>query len=186
MLNFEGKIAPEHMEAMDKAYMDCSRAFMDTYGTGDFVEQHVVVTYNARLKTTAGRVGWKPGIQAWRIELNPKYHKEFGLERMMGTFRHELAHIADWVQYKNRGHSNTFKRLCCLFEGTMNTQFARGEHADAGTDQYLQAPERLKYSCPKCSFETHRKKRLTKKMASKGVCPYCRTPASKFTVEHLM
>ena len=187
MLQFKGKIPPDHQEAMELAYEEACNKIRDRFGNSTaFQQTDIQVSYNNRLRTTAGKVGWKPGLQAWRLELNPKYGHEFGFERMVGTFRHELAHVAAWIYYKDHGHTKNFKRLCTLFGGTMNRQFAKREFADAATDQYLRTSPKLKYICPGCGCTINRKRKLSKRTESLGYCKVCRTPVRQFEVKNLL
>jgi|SRR6056297_642388 len=179
MLRFEGKIAPAHQESINEVYHKC----LELLNNEEFYNQEIVVTYNHRLRTTAGRVGWNPGFQAWKVDLNPKYHQEFGLERMMGTLRHELAHIASWTLYRDLGHTKNFKRICELFGGTMNPRMAGTKYKSASTDQYLKAPPKLRYTCPNCGETLYLNKKVSGKRYGRGICSKCKAPVIQFTIE---
>jgi len=45
-------------------------------------------SFNSKLRTTAGRYFISKGD----IEINPKYYKRYGLQELIATIKHELAH----------------------------------------------------------------------------------------------
>ena len=166
-------------ESLIAAYKDC---IASEWALG---EPDIEVRWNRRLKTTAGRVRreTEDGL-SWTIELNPKYFEEWGEERILGTFRHELAHIADYLDTGRIGHGKSFRRYCRAFQGTMNTKLAR-DHQECATTAYLRTPEKWQYTCPDCGANFQRKRRVTGRLAAHGVCNRCYTPFKEFLVKQL-
>ena len=109
------------------------------------------VYFNNRLRTSAGRAVQERYSQVWwYVELNPKYYQAYGLERIVGTYLHELAHVAAWVFYGEPGHTKKFKRFCELFGGTMNQGQGRNSPPVNITHEYLETPPKWRYTCPVC------------------------------------
>lgn len=150
----------------------------------DYARKHVC--FNNRLRTSAGRaVQNRMNRNCWRIELNPKYYATYGLERVIGTYRHELAHVAAWIFYGEPGHTTNFKRFCKLFGGTMNPGQA-GKRASANaTTEYLTTTPKWRYTCPSCGLTFTRKRQLPQKTIGRAWCVQCRTPARKLRMEQL-
>jgi predicted SprT family Zn-dependent metalloprotease len=144
------------------------------------------VGFNNRLRTSAGRaVQDKQNRYHWHIELNPKYYRVFGLERMIGTYRHELAHVAAWVSYREPGHTRNFKRLCELFGGTMNPGQAGHGASPNATTEYLTTSPKWRYICPSCGLTFSRQRRLSPNMIRQACCAKCHTSARKMQLEQL-
>lgn len=144
------------------------------------------VSFNNRLRTSAGRaIQDKTNRRCWRIELNPKYYATYGLERVIGTYRHELAHVAAWVFCREAGHGRNFKRFCELFGGTMNPGQAGKRTSANATTKYLTATPKWRYTCPSCGLTFTRKRRLPDKTVKRAYCVQCHTPARKLRREQL-
>lgn len=144
------------------------------------------VCFNNRLRTSAGRaVQEKLNRNYWHIELNPKYYRVYGLERVIGTYRHELAHVAAWVFYRDPGHTRNFKSLCELFGGTMNPGQARHGASANGTTKYLSTTPKWRYTCPSCGLTFTRQRRVSHKRIKQGRCARCQAPAAKLLMEQL-
>ena len=148
------------------------------------VTKHVY--FNNRLRTSAGRaIKEKHRQDYWYIELNPKYYQAYGLERVVGTYRHELAHVGTWLFYGELGHSNNFKRICAQFGGTMNPNQARQSHTAHVTNKYLEATPKWRYICPGCGQTFTRVRRIPVKRMKQSCCVKCQTPAKKFSLHQL-
>ena len=143
----------------------------------------ITVVWNSRLKTTAGRCRIS-NFDETVIELNPKYNK-FSKERILGTFRHEMAHAISYKIYGSKGHSDIFKIICKNIGGTMNEQMASDRYKDCATDQYITSQDKYKYTCPKCGQVMKRKRKISKKVLSTHVCNKCKEKVSKFKCEFL-
>jgi len=150
----------------------------------DSARKHVC--FNNRLRTSAGRaIQERNDRSCWRIELNPKYYATYGLERVIGTYRHELAHVAAWIFYREPGHTRNFKRLCELFGGTMNPGQAGKRASASATTEYLTTTPKWRYTCPSCGLTFTRKRRLPRNTLKRACCVQCHTPARKLRREQL-
>lgn len=121
-----------------------------------------LINWNFRLTTTAGRHRKRSHIKRSEIDLNYNYYIQFGYDRAKATLMHELAHELDWVLYKKRGHSYSFKALCKKLNGTMNTAYGKGEFADCATTDYIPRNKMIKrylYGCP-CGKQWKRARRM--------------------------
>ena len=63
----------------------------------------IEVTYNNRLKTTAGRYCWNTYKGTQYIEIATNLVEKFGVDRGMTTLLHELAHYINQVKYNGSG-----------------------------------------------------------------------------------
>lgn len=139
----------------------------------------IKVSWNSRMKTTAGRCEYSYYEETVEIKLNPKYIK-FGKERVLGTFKHEVAHAISFKNYRHKGHGKIFKSVCRNIGGTMNEQFAKNGYEDCGTSEYIFSSYKYLYVCPKCDSSFKRKRRISKKVLSSHVCSKCREKVSNF------
>jgi SprT protein len=112
----------------------------------------VHVTWNPRLKTTAGRA-YRSG---WMIELNPRL-ADISQEEIDRTFRHELAHLVSYARAgRNRiaAHGPEWRQACA-------------DLGIPGEDRCHDLPfersrQRRKwaYECPKCGHILERVRRV--------------------------
>jgi len=160
------------------------RSLVPSSDTFDAAAKHVC--FNSRLRTSAGRaIQERKNRNCWRIELNPKYYWIYGLERVIGTYRHELAHVAAWVFCREAGHSANFKRFCEIFGGTMNPGQAKSRAFASATTQYLTTTPKWRYTCPSCGLTFTRKRRMSPKWIKRACCAQCHAPAQRFRLEQL-
>jgi len=143
------------------------------------IETSIKIEENSRLKTTAGRffVTGTPVIQ-----MNPKYYREFGIDRFIGTVRHEMAHFIQYLARGYTGHNREFKQICADLGGTMNQKMAADTCPDNGTKAYLKSDDKWEYKCWKCDLTIRTKRRL--KMNNRA-CGRCGTPIRQFATKKL-
>ena len=112
-----------------------------------------------------------------KITMSKALLTEFGWERFETTFRHELAHLADGILCHGRGHSNSFKRLCKDFGGTMNSKMAGVKYADCAETRFVKPIVKWIYTCGGCGLEKKMAKRMNKRKrgSSNYRCGRCRT-----------
>jgi len=142
------------------------------------IETTVNIVENRRLKTTAGR--FHP--HGMTIEMNPKYYREFGIDRFIGTIRHEMAHFIQYIARGYTGHNREFKRICADLGGTMNQKMAADTCPDNGTTAYLKSDDKWHYRCPcgQIEFKTKRRIKLNNR-----ICRFCRTSVRDFHIKQL-
>lgn len=110
--------------------------------------------FNNRLRTTAGRYFINQG----NIELNPKYYEKYGLEGLISTIKHELAHYHlhhMGLPYKHR--DKEFIALVKIVNAPMHAKPMR---------QY-----KYVYTCATCGVSFHRMKKIN---TNKYRCGKCR------------
>lgn len=168
-------------EEMEQAFEEClEQTSMDL----DIMD--IEVSWNNRLKTSAGRARQVAWIEnCWNIELNPKYYRDFGAQRTLGTFRHELAHIADWLETGYTGHGRNFKRLCTAFGGTMNEKLAADTAGAKSSTEYIQTSAKWQYTCAGCGVSFTTKRRLGKNKEQHGRCKNCGTSIRRWSLKQL-
>ena len=151
------------------------------------IETTIKIEENSRLKTTAGRFFVTRFAESLTgtpvIQMNPKYYREFGIDRFIGTVRHEMAHFIQYLARGYTGHNREFKQICADLGGTMNQKMAADTCPDNGTKAYLKSDDKWEYKCPGCNLRIRTKKRL--KMNNRG-CRHCRTPIRQFTLEKIV
>lgn len=159
---------------------------MDQYNLG----QGYLIEFDIckRTKTAAGRCTYtynkNKEVLSCRITVSYDYYKEFGFERTIGTLRHELSHLIDFVQNKKSGHGPTFKKLCFTLGGTMNHKLAGFSYGASATDKYIPSkPRKYKYvyTC-KCGVKVTRGKRISSKIINRSCCCKCKTDLSQWSV----
>jgi len=121
-------------------------------------------------------------IKGCRIALSAHYYREFGIQRTIGTLRHEIAHLMDCMMTGKMSHSANFKRICVRLGGTMNTKMAGTTHSASGTKEYINKPKPVRkfkyvYTCL-CGAKFERKIRAkrTLRLNHNAVCTKCKTP----------
>ena len=107
----------------------------------------IEVTYNNRLKTTAGRYCWNTYKGTQYIEIATNLVEKFGVDRGMTTLLHELAHYINQVKYNGSGHCPRFKSICAKIGGTMNTRQSGTKYAECATKEFITTPNKYKYTC---------------------------------------
>lgn len=124
--------------------------------------RRVAVSWNPRMRTTAGRAWWP----ARRIELNAKL-REFPEEELWRTLKHELAHL---VAYERAGrrridpHGREWQMACAEIgipgEKTFHTLPLKGRRLK----------RKHAYVCPSCLTSIHRVKPIKKAVACYSCC----------------
>ena len=122
----------------------------------------VQVSWNPRMRTTAGRAWWP----ARAIELNPKL-KDFSDEEVWRTLKHEFAHL---LAYERCGrtriapHGAEWKSACA-------------ELGIAGEETYHSLPltgrkmkKNFSYSCPSCPAVIFRVRPMRRAVACHACC----------------
>ena len=153
---------------------------MDQYNF--YTDTTINIVFSNRLTTTAGRISY--GSTTTTIQLSVKLWKQFGWDRLVTTFKHEIAHLANRIMFNGTGHDKTFKKLCQTFGGTMSHVYAKGEFKDCATLAYI-APREFKYTytCPTCDTVIRRRKRMSKKIRTsfRYYCLKCKTQMAYFS-----
>lgn len=111
------------------------------------------ITFNSRLRTTAGRYLVRKGD----IEINPHYYERYGLVELIDTIKHELVHYylhQMGLPYQHK--DKEFKALSSL----------------VGCSRYAQPMREYKYvyTCTVCSQLYHRVKRINTTRYRCGKC----------------
>lgn len=125
-----------------------------TYFKKPFIDQ---VNFNQRLRTTGGR--YLPSVR--RIELNPKYLEELGMNEFIGIIKHELCHYHLHIAGKGYKHGDKeFKQLlketnsprhCQALPTTLQKSLIEYVCHECG--QHYQRRRKIdlsKYRCGKC------------------------------------
>lgn len=122
----------------------------------------VVVEWNTRMRSTAGRAFWPEA----RVELNPKLIG-LGLNEVERTLLHELAHL---VAYHRAGrkriapHGVEWREACV----EMGIPGERATH-QLGLPSVRQA-RKWKYVCPACGYGIERVREMKRRVACHGCC----------------
>ncbi|WP_440896785.1 SprT family protein [Amphibacillus sp. Q70] len=115
--------------------------------------------FNSRLRTTGGR--YLPGKR--RIEINPKYIDELGMEETIGIIKHELCHYHLHIEGKAFGHGDsTFKKL---LSETNSPRYCQPLPSEKNKTSFF-----YKYRCLSCGQLYKRKRKVNIKKYSCGRC----------------
>jgi len=124
----------------------------------------ITVTWNSRLRTTAGRAY----CDSQAIELNPLL-VDISNEEIDRTLRHELAHLVAYYRARKRRisiepHGMEWRRACTELgidgeDRCHNLPFKR-----------VRQQRRYAYSCPCCGHEIYRVRRIRKQAACYNCC----------------
>ena len=107
---------------------------------------------------------------------------EFGWIRFEKTFRHEVAHIANYILYGTVNHNRTFKILCQKFGGSMNRTMAGREFIDCAEKDFVKPIIKYEYHCPSCGYIKKMSKRMNKgkRFSSRYSCGECGTTLDRW------
>lgn len=153
------------------------------------MHQHPKFHISGRM--TGSTVGWFKTFDLiiaadcpYHIFVSRKLIETFGVERALGTVRHEYAHWEIAVRGRPRGHTAEFKALCAEIGGTMNAKMAGDRFSAAASTDYIVQPKKFKYECS-CGVSHLTKQRLDRRKARRYHCSKCNKPMLEWTVTDL-
>lgn len=153
-----------------RIYNELSQQFNFRYnGSLDIVISKRLRRSNGRCLITRTSFG---GIESCKITMSAALLTEFDWKSFEETFRHEIAHLANYILYRGKGHNESFKRLCRDFGGTMNKGMAGYRYADCVSVNYVNTIKKWEYSCP-CGYIRQTAKRMSKKKRFQGIHYIC-------------
>ena len=154
----------------------------------------LTIEVSKRLKRAAGnchieRPRGSKRIDVVTIKLSYDYYKEFGVERSLGTLKHEFAHYIDSDRTGKTGHGFSFKVLCNELGGTMNPQLAGETFAASACTDYLKGTikdYKWVYTC-KCGVTMDYYKRMAERIKTSMTrrCVKCKTSLYWWTEERV-
>jgi len=103
-----------------------------------------------------------------RIALNYKVYENIGIDAVMGTVKHEFAHLIAYDKTNKVDHGTKFKEVCLKLGGHMNDDFAKGKYAACSNNNYFLPSHMKKYkmTCNGCG-QVLRRDRINKKLLNK-------------------
>jgi len=128
----------------------------------DAVALKVVVQWNPRMRTTAGRAFWPCA----RIELNPKL-QEIAPEEVQGTLLHELAHIVAYARAGRRrikAHGAEWQQACV----DLGIPGERVTHSLPLPGRKMK--RQWRYTCPECGVSFERVRKMKRRAACYACC----------------
>ncbi len=137
------------------------------------------INISKRLRSSNGncyyQFDFNRDIKYCKIIMSRALLDEFGWETFKNTFRHEVAHLANYILYRGRYHNESFKRLCRDFGGTMNRRMAGYRYSDCADNNYIKPIIKWIYTCP-CGKIKKMAKRMNKRKrgSSNYRCGRCR------------
>lgn len=129
----------------------------------DKLAGNIVVAWNSRMRSTAGRAFWPEG----RIELNPKL-VDFSAEEVRNTMLHELAHLLAYSRAgrkKIMAHGAEWAQACCDL-GIPNERATH--HLPLPSRQMVR---KWRYTCPVCGDVIDRVRKMKR---AAGCYPCCK------------
>ena len=113
----------------------------------------------------------------FKINVSYDYYIEFGIDRIIGTLRHELSHLLTCVTVGEMNHDHLFKRICIELGGTMNEQMAGRTYTASACSEYVRGNikgYKYVYTCL-CGVTVSRKVKMQEKMKKGKCCSKCKT-----------
>ena len=118
----------------------------------DSLADKIMVAWNSRMRSTAGRAFWPEG----KIELNPKLI-DLSVEEVRNTMLHELAHLLAYARAgrkRIKAHGSEWRQACC----DLGIPNERATHN-------LPLPSRemvrhWRYTCPACQEAIERVRKM--------------------------
>jgi len=113
----------------------------------------------------------------FKINVSYDYYIEFGIDRIIGTLRHEIAHLITCITVGEMNHDSLFKRICVELGGTMNEQMAGRTYAASASAEYVRGNikgYKYVYTCA-CGATISRKVRIQDRTKKAKCCSKCRT-----------
>ncbi len=102
------------------------------------------IKISKRLRSSNGKyyleLDYNGDVEYCKIIMSKALLDEFGWESFEKTFRHEVAHIANYILYRGERHDESFKRFCRAFGGTMNKSLAGHRYSDCANDNNYVKP----------------------------------------------
>lgn len=118
-----------------------------------------VAVFNYRLRTTGGR--YLPAMR--KIEINPKYLAELGMDELIGIIKHELCHYHLHIEGKAYGHGDPqFKELL------LQTNSPR--HCRPLPSEQVKLLNSYIYKCESCGHLYKRKRKVDINRYGCGQC----------------
>ncbi len=155
-----------------RVYNELSQQFKFQYnGTPDIVISKRLRSSNGRCKVNYEKY-FGSDVASCKITMSAALLTEFDWKRFEETFRHEVAHLANYILYRTKGHSESFKRLCRDFGGTMNSGMAGYKFAACASADYVETIKKWEYTCP-CGYIRQTAKRMSKRKRLHGVYYRC-------------
>lgn len=114
--------------------------------------RRLVVTWNRRMRSTAGRAFW-PEV---RIELNPKL-LDLAPDEVRGTMLHELAHLVAYARAgrkRIKAHGMEWRLACCDL-GIPNESATHNLPLPT-----REMPRKWRYTCPVCEEAIERVRKM--------------------------
>lgn len=122
----------------------------------------VVVQWNKRMRSTAGRASWPEG----KIELNPKL-AELAPDEIHATMLHELAHLVAYARAGRKriaAHGVEWRQAC----SELGIPNERATHSLPLPSRRMQ--RKWRYTCPECGEGFDRVRRMKRYVGCYACC----------------
>ncbi len=140
-----------------------SRELVASIGLTDLAS-HIQVSWNRRLKTTAGRAYRNDQL----VELNPALEQiEEGDEEVDRTLRHELAHLVAYYRAGRKRiepHGKEWRKACA------DLGIPNEDRCHDLPFERAQQKRRYVYSCPSCDHKIFRVRKIRRAAACYDCC----------------
>lgn len=124
-------------------------------------------------------------LSSIEIVLATRALQMFGLDRLILTLRHEVAHAVCLIKYNDFSHSDTFKQICVEMGGSMNAALAGETYAVAASAEFIKPTSNWRYTCPGCNHSFERRSRLPHAALAGRQCSKDKTPLTKWHLRRL-
>lgn len=170
-----------HSKLIRDTCIECFEKYgiQDGLKNGDFLFNKIEIS--KRLKSTAGQCEFstkaiEPGksIHCFNIKLAYNNYLEFGIDSVIKTLRHEMAHMIEVIKHGSTGHGERFKEICFTLGGHMNKEMAGIKYKSCATDDFCGKEKKYTYQCP-CGVKVNRQRKITSPKILRGTCKKCGT-----------
>lgn len=148
-------------DGVDRALTEQCAGLLEGLGMEDLAGR-VVVVWNRRMRTTAGRAFWPEG----KIELNPKL-EELAPDEVEVTMLHELAHLLAYARAGRRriaAHGREWRQACA----DLGIPGERATHSLPLPGRKMK--RRWRYTCPVCGEGFDRVRRMKRYAGCYACC----------------
>lgn len=150
-------------------------------------DHNIEVEVSRRCKRAAGNIRLTHFGKHIHINVSYDYYIQFGIERSLGTLRHEFAHLIAYKLIGKMDHGEEFKAICVELGGTMNRKMAGFTYAASASEEYIKVikPYKYVYSCRGCSNKIERARKISDSTKRK-ICGYCGTKLIHWTEQYIV
>jgi predicted SprT family Zn-dependent metalloprotease len=189
------RVNDAYLHHLEKFLIDDARACIEKYRFNQnvntwikrFGEPKIVIDMSNRKCGLGGHISYRYARGSFIIRMYVPYLAHFGCDEFVKSYRHEVAHLVEWLWYRKFTHSHSFKEICSTLGGSMNSKLAGKEFAHCATSAFFSRrelfPRNVKYTCPTCGQICLRRWKYNLIQKTRKRCAICKTSLLKWQEE---